>query len=137
MMRRTPYTPPTKWNVRDLRNVRAAYSVASMEMRVTKAEQEVARIEQAIDHLRDTIRADEGRPQSATGLGTIRQEQASCSHAYSVRRWELKREADLARQRLETEQKILKELKEKLHADGYTEDEMEQSRRKKGFPKVR
>ena len=118
MRRRTPYDPPAKLSIREIRKRRAAHAVATMETRVEKLQKELVRIEQAIDVLQDQIRAVQGQPQTNARLGPIRQQQPSLSQAYATRRWELQREADIARKRLETERRTLKELKRRLSAEG-------------------
>lgn len=118
MRRRTPYDPPPKLTIRELRKRRATHAVASVQTRVDKLEQELARIEQAIEVLRDQVRAVQGRAQLNTRLGTVRQQQSSFSQAYASRRWELQREADMTRRRLETERRTLEDLKRRLTAEG-------------------
>lgn len=118
MRRRTPYDPPPKLTIRELRKRRAAYAVAKMETRVERLEQELAHIEQAIEVLRDQVRTVQGQPQTNAHIGPIRQQQPSLSQAYAARRWELQREADITRQRLETERQTLEDLKRRLSAEG-------------------
>jgi hypothetical protein len=118
-MRRNPYNPRPNWSVKDLRKPRAAHAMTLMEARVKKAEQELSSIKQAIEILRDQIRAVQGHPQSTVRLGPILQQQSSLAHSYAARRWELEREAELARQRLETERAILLDLKRRYEAAGY------------------
>jgi hypothetical protein len=118
MRRRTPYDPPPKLTIRELRKRRAAHAIAIVETRVEKLAQELERIEQAIEVLRDQVRAVQGQPQTNAHVGPIRQQQPSLSQAYAARRWELQREADLTRQRLETERRMLEDLKSRLTAEG-------------------
>jgi chromosome segregation ATPase len=118
MRRRTPYNPPPKLTIRELRKRRAAHAVATVETRVNKLEQELASIEHAIEVLRDQVRVVQGQPQTNAHIGPIRQQQPSLSQAYAARRWELQREADVTRQRLETERRTLEDLKRRLSAEG-------------------
>ena len=89
-----------------------------METRVEKLQKELVRIEQAIEVLRDQVHAVPGGSQTDARSGSIRQQQAYFSRAYASRRWELQREAEFTRQRLEIERRTLEELKRRLSAEG-------------------
>ena len=122
-LRLRPYTSTPKLSIQELRSRRAAHAIASMEARVSKAQQALERIEQAIEVLKDQIRAVQGRPQSTTRVGQIRQQQASFANAYTARYLELQREVDLARKHLATESRILCDLKQRLQAAGHCKTE--------------
>ncbi len=116
-MRRTPHAAPPKWGIKELRKRRAAHALASAEERVRKAEEALARVEASIEVLRDQVRAVQSQGSGPEYVGPVRQQQPSYARAYSSRRHELQREAERARQRLETERGILRDLRRRLATD--------------------